>query len=162
LLEDALDGGQIIKGFLQTNKAQFVNVIEQTKQILIDTLMELDEQFPDLENDFQPTNENSEKVQNIITTNIYGDNNPTNIASGANVTQHDFNFNKAVDVEKLKGWGVSEKNINELKEVLSSKDKSSIGGKLLKWASTVTASLATAGLTNNAHEILNYIHQLMN
>ncbi len=66
-------------------KVQYQNVLEQTKQKLLDILMELDEQFPGLLDEYKMSEENNEKVQNIITTNIYGNNNPTNIASGVNI-----------------------------------------------------------------------------
>ena len=57
---------------------------------LPDTLFKLDNQFPNLTNEFDNTKANMEKVQNIITNNIYGNNNPLNIAAGQHVEQKDI------------------------------------------------------------------------
>ena len=49
---------------------QIKNIIELTKQKLLDTLLELDKEFPNLEIYFTMNKDNNEKVQNIITNNL--------------------------------------------------------------------------------------------
>jgi hypothetical protein len=77
----------VVGGYRKIGKGQFQNVIELTKQKLLDTLLELDTQFPNLTNEFDNTKANMEKVQNIITNHIYGNNIPVNIAAGLTVEQ---------------------------------------------------------------------------
>lgn len=68
------DGDRIIAIKRRIQLSQIDYILEQTKQRLLDTLLELNEKFPDLENDYVDSNFNNQKVQNIITQNIYGNN----------------------------------------------------------------------------------------
>jgi hypothetical protein len=77
--------GVVREGKREVGKVQYQNVLNQTKQKLLDTLMELDNEFPDLLNEYKMTKENNETVQNIVTNHIYGNNNPVNVATGVNV-----------------------------------------------------------------------------
>lgn len=57
------------------------------------------------------TKENNDKVQNIITNHIYGNNSPTTIAAGVNVEQN-VNHTTLTQEEmrrKLKQYGLSQK-----------------------------------------------------
>jgi hypothetical protein len=67
--------------------SKFENILNLTKQKLLDTLLELDELFPNLTNEYSNTQENSYKVQQIITNNIYGGASPINISAGDNNSQ---------------------------------------------------------------------------
>lgn len=155
--------GVIRKGYRQVAKVHYQSVIELTKQKLLDTLMELENEFPDLINDYTMTKENNDKVQNIITNHIYGNNNPTNIAAGHNVEQN-INYNNLTDEDaaKLKGYGVSEEEINNLKTIIAEKnnDKPSFTGKVMKWLGSVTASIAGRGLYENIPALTEFIHKL--
>lgn len=148
----------------EVGKVHYQNVIEQTKQKLLDTLIDLDKEFPNLINDFSKSNENDLKIQNIITNNIYGNNNPTNIAAGENI--HQINSDKELKVEDegvLKSLGVMHDQINELKEILKlhSKDKSTLMKKITKWLGSVCASVAGRGLYESIPKITNIVNRLL-
>lgn len=156
--------GVIRSGNREVGKVQYQNVVEQTKQKLLDTLMELEDEFPNLINDYKMTEENNEKVQNIITTNIYGSNNPLNIAAGKTINQigNSFTFNSE-SIEKLKALGVDEKQIEDLTTIVSenSKDKSTLANKVLKWLGSVSASIAAKGLYDNLPALTEFVHQII-
>jgi AbiTii len=148
----------------EVGKVQYQNVIDQTKQKLIDTLMQLDNEFPTLIDNYNMTKENNDKVQNIVTTNIYGNNNPTNIGVGANVEQHLTNNQLSDnDEKKLIEYGATTDEINELKEIIksNSKDKPSLIGKAMKWLGTVSASIAAKGLYDNLPMLNDIIHKII-
>ena len=76
--------GNVIKGGqIEIATASLEKMIQITKQKLLDTLLDLDNQFPNFENDFAMNSQDKEKVQNIVTNHIYGNNNPVNVAAGA-------------------------------------------------------------------------------
>ncbi|MBT1705434.1 hypothetical protein [Chryseosolibacter indicus] len=156
-------GGVIRSGSREVGRVQFQNVLEQTKQKLLDTLMELEDEFPNLLNDYVMNKENSEKVQNIITNNIYGSNNPTSIAAGANVSQTvTVKMISGSDEEKLGQLGVEKKQIEELKSILAtSSDKPALTGKIMKWLGSVTASVAGRGLYDNIPAITDFVQKLI-
>jgi hypothetical protein len=155
--------GVIRKGYREIGKVHYQSVIELTKQKLLDTLMELENEFPDLINEYAMTKENNDKVQNIITNHIYGNNSPTTIAAGVNVEQT-VNYNSLTqeDESKLKEYGLLEDEIEELKKIVASKsnDKPSFVGKAMKWLGSVTASVAGRGLYDNIPAITDFVHKL--
>ena len=144
-------------------RVQYQNILEQTKQNLLDTLMEFENTFPNLINDYEMTTENNDKIQNIITNNIYGNNNPMNIASGQSVQQNDNVINiEPFDYDKFKNLGLNEDQIQSLKGIIEKNPKGSptLIGEVLNWLSSVTASLAATGLSNNIPAITETIHHL--
>ena len=153
--------GVIRSASRQVGKVQYQNVLEQTKQKLLDTLMELNDQFPNLLDDYTMSKENSEKVQNIITTNIYGNNNPTNIASGVNVEQNNTVSISIEDEKKLSDLGVEIEDITELKEIISTTEKTSLGSKITGWLGKVSASVAAKGLYENIPAITEFAQNLI-
>lgn len=157
-------GGVIKSGNREVGRIHYQNVLEQTKQKLLDTLMELENEFPDLINEYTMTKENTDKVHNIITNNIYGDNNPFNIAAGQNVEQKDIqNIFTTEDFSKLENLGVEKKDIENLKEIVSTsgKDKVTLKEKSMKWLGGVLASVAGRGLYDNIPAITDFIHRLI-
>ncbi len=164
--KDSMDryNGIIKSGYRQIFKAQYQNVLEQTKQKLLDTLMELEDEFPNLLSDQKMSNEDNEKVQNIITNHIYGGNNPMNIAAGNTVTQNVTSTTmKSEDEVQLKSLGVDQKFIDELKQILetNSNDRTSLVGNSMKWLGNVTASVVASGLYENIPAITEFIHKLI-
>lgn len=156
--------GVITKGYREVAKVHYQSVLELTKQKLIDTLMELDNEFPNLINEYTMTEENNDKVQNIITNHIYGDNNAANIAAGQHVTQNvtqQFTISDK-DEEQLRALGVQEDQLEELKAIVASKakDKPSFVGKAMKWLGGVTASIASRGLYDNIPMLTDFVHKL--
>lgn len=153
--------GVIRSASREVGKIQYQNVLEQTKQKLIDTLMELNDQFPNLLDDYIMSKENNEKVQNIITTNIYGNNNPTNIATGLNVEQNNTISITTEDEKNLNDLGVEIEDITELKEIITTKGKTSLGSKITGWLGKVSASVAAKGLYENIPKITEFAQKLI-
>ena len=60
-------------------------ILEQTKQKLLDTLLELDNAFPDLENTFSNNKDDEQKAQTIIHHNINGNHTNSTIGVGINL-----------------------------------------------------------------------------
>jgi len=143
------------------NKLQLKNIIDMTKQKLIDTLLQLNQEFPDLNNALKMNKEDTEKVQNIITNNIYGSNNPINLATGRNIEQKDFTFNSSVNYSELEKFGVEKEQIEELKLIIekNKNDSQSLKAKAITWLGTVLSSVATKGLTEHIPAITEFIHQ---
>ncbi|MFW5872042.1 MAG: hypothetical protein ACOCUT_02950, partial [bacterium] len=157
-------GGVISEGSREFGKAQYQNIIELTKQSLLDTLMELDTEFPDLINEYKTTKENNEKVKNIITNNIYGSNNPMNIAVGNKVKQSGNTISiKNESFERLKEYGIEDTQIDELKSIVSEykNDNESLKTKAMKWLGTVSASVAAKGLYENIPAITEFVEGLI-
>jgi len=154
----------VVGGYRKVHKGQFQNIIELTKQKLLDTLLELNDQFPNLTNEFDKTSDNMQKVKNIITNNIYGNNNPINVAVGTNVEQKDinnaFSDNDYSELEKL---GIDKKEINDLRLIVQtySKDKAALKQKALKWFGSVSASVAAKGFYDNLPAISEFIHKML-
>lgn len=163
-LQQSLDGDQIVRAGREVKKIEMINIVQQTKQKLLDILLELHTQFPNLDNEFAMTVENKEKVSNIITTNIYGDNNPLNIASGESVTQSgNINNINNIDYSQLEKLGVDNADIVDLKEIVSKtpKEAGQLKQRVLKWLGTVSASVASKGLTDNLPAITEFIGQFI-
>jgi hypothetical protein len=134
-----------------------------TKQKLIDTLIELEDEFPNLINDYNMSKENNDEVQNIITNHIYGNNNSTNVAAGVSVNQNlVHNYLTDEDWAKLKTLGISEIQIEELKKIVetSCNDKLTFVGKTMKWLGSVSASVAGRGLYENIPATTDFIHKM--
>lgn len=153
-------GMRIIRGGQHVNKLLIKRIIDLTRQKLIDTLLQLDKEFPDLDDDFRMTKDKGEKIQNIITNNIYGNNNPLNIAAGERVEQKDFIFNLTSNFSKLAEFGVSEYEIKELQEIFekNSADQPTLTSKAMKWLGAVTASVTTKGLSDQIPAIIEFVH----
>lgn len=160
----AANRGALRSGYMEVGKAQYENIVELTKQKLLDTLLELDKQFPDLENEFTMTKDNVDKANNIITNNIYGNNNPLNVAAGQNIVQKDITITySSQEYQQLKELGVPEEKIEELKGIVATDagDKTTLKTKALKWLGSVTSSVAASGLYNNIPAITEFIHRLI-
>ena len=84
--------------------SQLNHIIEVTKNKLVDTLLELDSAFPNMENDFKLTDESKKIAKTIINNNIYGEHANSNIGLGDHINQSISN----VVSKKV------EKTINEL------------------------------------------------
>lgn len=156
--------GAVRYSFRILSKFDYRKIIELTKQKLIDTLIELDSEFPDLTNEYKMSQENNEKVNHIVTNNIYGGaNSPITNAVGQTVTVGDITNEISVsqhnELEKL---GVSQSEIDDLKRILQTKQeqpkrKLEIG----KWLGEVLASAASKGLVESIPKITEYVSQLM-
>jgi hypothetical protein len=160
----AQNRGVIRSGKRTIGKAQLTNVVELTKKKLIDTLQDLEEQFPDLDNKYVMSDENSKKAQNIITNNIYGNNNPLNVAAGEQITQGDINLTINADqISKLKELGVEEEALEELQTIDKENPKGSSErkGKIMSWLGRVSASMTAKGVYENMPELIEFVGNLI-
>lgn len=141
------DGEEItaIKRRIQLSEIQYI--LEQTKQKLLDTLLQLHDSFPNLENDFKDTSKNNEMVQNIINQNIYGDYANSNIGIGENINQS-ITSTQQIDnlINELKRLGVSTNDTDELKEILKDKENKSMGKKVLNWLGGLSSKAIEKGI----------------
>lgn len=153
----------IRSGWKEIGKLQLKEIIDLTKQKLIDILLELDKEFLNLSDNYKMTENNSDKVQNIITNNIFGNNNPVNQATGYNVEQKDFSFNSLPDFSKLEELGVQNNDIEDLKNILveSKNDPENYKSKIFKWLGSVSSSVAARGLYDHIPAITDFIHKLI-
>lgn len=155
---------RLSNGYREVNKIQLSNIIEMTKQKLIDTLADLHTQFPNLMDDFKPNKEESETLQNIVTTNIYGGTNPMNVAVGENITQSDIVFNITLEQkEQLKSFGVEEEQLTELETINRENPKGTPKrkDKIFAWLGKVTASLAAKGIYEHIPELTQFVGNLI-
>jgi hypothetical protein len=144
--------------------SQYSVILDQTKQKLLDILLELENEFPDLSNDYSMTEENKKTVKNIVTNNIYGGNNPMNIAAGEAVTQSGNTINLNVQDEKeLASLGVEQDQIEELKTIISESagNKETLKAKTMKWLGSVSASVGARGLYDNIPAITEFVQNLI-
>ncbi|MBD2752620.1 AbiTii domain-containing protein [Spirosoma validum] len=148
----------------QFRKASYQEIIELTKQKLLDTLLDLYEQFPNLENEFMATKENLNKVENIVNNHIWGNNNPVNVATGQNVVQKDITNNIGFsDYSKLESLGVQKEEIDDLKEIVKDNqgDKSVLKEKVMKWVIPVVTGVTSRGLYDYAPQIMEFAKKLV-
>lgn len=101
--------------------------------------------------------------QNIITNNMYGDNNSLNNAVGTNITISSTNSISLSENQRqeLKDMGVQEQEVEELNNIISedTKDKGELSKKLLAWVSSVTASLVSRGIYEHIPKVSEFVNQ---
>jgi len=153
--------GAILKLEREINILSYKNVIDQTKNKLLDILLELDYEFPNIKNEYTMNKENNDKTNNIITNNIYGNNAPINLSIGDNSNQT-IVVNENIDYSKIKKLGVDENDIDELKKIISEtkNDKSSLSKRVMGWLSSVTSSLSARALYDNIPKLSEYLSSI--
>jgi hypothetical protein len=156
--------GAIRSGTRTIGKNQLTNIVELTKQKLLDTLQDLEEQFPDIDNKYDMSKENDKKVQNIITNNIYGNNNPLNVAAGDNIQQGDITlYISQEQIDKLKEFGVEDEALDELQKIDGETPKGNHERKtkIMGWLGKVTASLTARGIYDSIPQVVEYVGNLI-
>lgn len=164
ILEIQVNGARIIGAGQEFNKIQLRNIIDLTKQKLLDTLLELDKEIPNLTDNLTMSKDKNDKIQNIVTNNIYGNNNPLNIATGVTVSQQDVNFKiDDVNLSDLEKYGVNKEEIEVLRAILNNNknDKVTLQSKTMKWLGSVTASVAGRGLYEHIPAITDFVSQYL-
>ncbi len=153
--------GAILKLEREINILSYKNVIDQTKNKLLDILLELDCDFPNIKNEYTINKENNNKTNNIITNNIYGNNAPINLSTGDNSNQR-IVVNENIDYSKIKKLGVDENDIDELKKIISEtkNDKSSLSKRVMGWLSSVTSSLSARALYDSIPKLSEYLSSI--
>lgn len=143
---------------------QLENIINMTKQKLLDTLLELNDAFPNMENDFMSTDENEKIASQIITTNIYGNNASSNVGVGKEFTQGISNsYTEKVEqvLNHLRELGVPNEDIQELQTIIENEsDKTKLGPKFLAWSSKLATKAMEKGIDHKVPEILDAIQGL--
>lgn len=127
--------------------SQARNIAIQVKNKLLDTLIELSEQFPDFKSDIFTDPMNKEKADGIVTFNIYGGNPNINTSTGNNNTLN-ISTNDAADkfFEQLQALGVSTKDAEEAKQIVLQKDAPGFKDKLLGWVGSIANTAVKEGV----------------
>jgi hypothetical protein len=153
-------GGVIHSAHFEVGKIHMTDILNRTKQKLLDNLIQLQKKYPNLKNEYMPEDNKREAISNIITNHIHGDHNPVTIAAGQTVLQKDIHITFTdVDYTELQKLGVSEAEVTELKAIVTAhkNDKPTLTVKVGKWMGSVTTSLVTQGLTRHLPQIAEFI-----
>lgn len=158
--EDTIVG---VKRKLQTSKLQ--NIINQTKQRLLDTLLELNSAFPELKDHYQNTPENKEKADTIINNYILAENSSSNIGVGSYVSQEIKNvYNHSLEavLEDLRKLGVPDDEVKEVELIVKhEKDKKKLSQKLFTWTSKLATKVIEKGIELQLPEVIDKIKDLL-
>lgn len=152
---------QLIDAGKEVQKSQLKYIINQTKQRLLDTLMNLDEIFPNFENSYVDSKENQEKVQHIINNHIYGTNINTNIGIGEKVDQSIHSENISEKLQELKELGVDDKSLSDLEEIVKNKDSKSTLSKITSWIGNMTTKAFEKGIEYQIPIILEKVNDMI-
>jgi len=150
LCQDIFQSEDLIEIKRQIHFGQLGEIVGLVKQKLIDTLLELDREFPSFETNYLDNMENKEKSSSIINNHIYGDNPNTNVSVGdSNIQNITSDFSTKVEnlLQELKNLGVQEEELKEIKTIVTEKtDKISIGKKALEWVGKVATKAIEKGI----------------
>ena len=139
------------------------NILNMTKQKLLDTLLELNKAFPNLEDEYM--NDDKKDTASQIITNIYGNNASSNVGVGQNFTQGISNsYTEKVEqvLNDLRQLGVPNEDINELEDIINSEpDKNKLGTKFLAWSSALMTKAVEKGIDVEVPEVLDAIQNLI-
>jgi hypothetical protein len=155
-------GASILKAYRTMSRAHYENILDQTKQKLLDTLLDLNSEVPNLSEENFIAPDSPMKVQHIVTNNIYGSNNPVNMPVGNNdsfITQSVSIVIHEVDESKLRDLGVTEPLIEELKNIIEAKKEDKLGRTkaIMNWLGSVSSSLVASGLSENYQQVVEFI-----
>lgn len=164
LLKNMIPEGDYISAIMRRVQfSQMRHIVDTTKQKLLDTLLELNEAFPNLENEYSNNAKNTEKTQTIITQNIYGNNTNSNIGVGEYVEQSIVGDNKIekfiTEIEKM-GIGINE--VEEVRTLLADQtDKPNLGKKLMAWVGKVATKAIEKGIDLQIPTLISKVHELI-
>jgi len=139
------------------------NVLTKVKNKLLDVLIELQDKFPDLEESFEPSPANKEKVQNIINYRVYGGSPNTNFGLGKKVHQHDISLGGISDdlVQILQDNNVPEDDIQEAVEIVRTDNKQNIPQKLMTWLGKMGQKAIEKGVEVNIPKLTQQLGELL-
>lgn len=144
--------------------SQLHNILSITKQMLLDTLLELNKAFPDLEDEYM-NDDKKDTASQIITTYIYGNNASSNVGVGKDFTQGISNsYTEKVEqvLNDLRQLGVPNEDINELEDIINNEpDKNKLGAKFLAWSSALMTKAVEKGIDVKVPEVLDAIQNLI-
>jgi len=139
--------------------SQYRNILDQTKQRLLDILLELQDKFPTMDDDFTPTQETQEKARNIVNYYVYGGSNNTNLGVGDSVVQTGNKQTIKVDLkefsDQLKKLNVPTEDLDSIKEIIELKEpKENKLSKAMKWIGQLSKKMITKGIELKLPEII--------
>ena len=141
------DGNDIYDIQQTAHVSQANNILVQVKNKLLDTLIELSEEFPDFKSDIFMDPINKEKADSIVTFNIYGGTPNINAATGNNNTLNISNNDIAEKFcKQLQTLGVSIKDAEEAKQIVLQKDAPGFKDKLLTWVVSMANTAVKEGV----------------
>jgi len=124
----------------------------KTNQKLLDSLLKLDSEFPDLENEIG-TMEDKTKANQIINNTIHGNVSNTNFGLGETVNQektiNQSQFLGAID--QLSSLGVEKEDLDNLKDIVTNEDKISVAKKILTWIGKIAQKTIEKKLNYKFH-----------
>lgn len=145
--------------------SQSQHILNLTKQKLIDTLLDLDKTFPNMQDNYQNTEENKEKTSTIINNHIYGENASSAIGVGESIDQKISNvYNQNIErvLSDLKKLGVPEDDIIEVKEIVTEEtDKAKLGKRLMSWSGKIASKAVEKGIELKVPMIMEKIQELI-
>jgi hypothetical protein len=165
MLREMSDNNFIVSVKRRIQLSQSQHILNLTKQKLIDTLLELDQAFPNLQDNFKNTKENKEKTSTIINNHIYGENASSAIGVGENIDQKISNvYNQKIErvLSDLKSLGVPEEDIIEVQEIVSKEtDKVKLGKRLMSWAGKMANKAVEKGIELQIPMVMEKIQELI-
>ncbi len=143
--------------------SQLRNVLEQTKQRLLDMLLDLSAKFPEFDEKFNATQENQDKARNIIHYNIYGGTNNSNLAVGETANQSNKKQVAKTVIKEfedaLKQTGIPESEVLTIKEIITSgENKETRLGKAMTWIGQLSKKMIEKGIEIQLPKLITVIH----
>jgi hypothetical protein len=139
------------------------DISNKTKQKLLDTLLDLNTEFPNLENEFG-TMEEKTKAHQIITTNIHGNVSNTNFGVGDNFSQEQVINQRQINetIRELRELGIENEDIQDLEEIIKTKENSQepIHKRFMQWAGNVAKTSLEKGIELQLPEIIEKLQNL--
>lgn len=141
------DGSMITSVKRRIQLSQIKHIVSTTKQRLLDTLLELNDAFPNLVDEYKNDSHNESKAQTIINQHIYGDYSNSNIGVGENVIQTIETSNKLEKlIDEIKSLGIDESDANEVKEIILHEKKENVGKKIMSWIGKMASKAIEKGI----------------
>lgn len=164
-IREMTNSPEIMEVHRRIQYSQLNSIINLIKQKLIDTLLELDKVFPNLEIEYEPSKEAKKEASTIITTNIYGGNVNSNVGVGDEINQNQkLEITNKIEekLEEIRRIGVDEESILEAKKLITEeKDKTSLSKKLMMWAGKVAQKTIEKGIELNLPLLMEKVQNLI-
>ncbi len=141
-------------------------ILDNTRNRLLTFLMELREQYPNLDiSESAPDSNTSQTAQVLVNNYIYGDENT--VASGREFTQAVTKTIEDLDslLFRLQDLGVEQKSLEKLEQAVIADQQSGhrgIGDSVKAWLGNFTASVASSQVAANLPQIVAAISTFMN
>lgn len=144
--------------------SHYQHILNLTKQKLIDTLLELSNAFPDLENSYEPTDKNKAIASTIINNYINGENASSNVGVGENFTQNISNVDNTKIkqiISELKDLNVPKEEIDNLEVIIENTEKPELSKKIFSWVGKLTQVALEKGIELQIPLIIEKVQELL-